>query len=51
MAGELAVRQEAIRAATSLQALALASSDAAAVIVQETGGWFSTMWFLDIEHP
>ncbi len=28
-----------------------ASSEAARVIAQETGAWFGSMWFLDIEHP
>lgn len=27
------------------------SSEAARVIAQETGAWFGSMWFLDIEHP
>ncbi len=31
--------------------LGKASSEAARVIAQETGAWFGSMWFLDIEHP
>jgi len=33
------------------QTLVKASSEAAHAVAQETGGWFSSMWFLDIEHP
>ncbi|MDX6609005.1 MAG: hypothetical protein QOF85_930 [Solirubrobacterales bacterium] len=34
-----------------VDSLAKASSEAARVIAQETGAWFGSMWFLDIEHP
>lgn len=32
-------------------ALAAVSSEAARVIAQESGTWFGSMWFHDIEHP
>jgi SMODS and SLOG-associating 2TM effector domain 1 len=50
MESELAVAQYAVREAESREQLALASSDAARTIAQETGDWFGAMWFLDIEH-
>lgn len=50
MCSDLAVVQRDVLDATA-GSLNHASSEAARVMAQETGTWFGSMWFLDIEHP
>jgi uncharacterized membrane protein YbhN (UPF0104 family) len=50
MRSDLIVARRNILDATA-GSLVKVSSDAARVIAQETGAWFGSMWFLDIEHP
>jgi nucleoside 2-deoxyribosyltransferase len=50
MRSDLAVVQCDVEDATAAS-LERAASEAARVIALETGAWFGSMWFLDIEHP
>jgi uncharacterized integral membrane protein len=50
MRSDLAVVQRTLLDANA-ETLGQASSEAARAVAQETGAWFGTMWFLDIEHP
>jgi hypothetical protein len=50
MKSDLAVVRQDILYAPA-EALDTVSSEAARTIAQETGAWFGSMWFLDIEHP
>jgi hypothetical protein len=50
MRSDLAVVQRDVLDAAP-DSLDQVTSEAARVIAQEAGGWFGSMWFLDIEHP
>ncbi|HEX6689377.1 MAG TPA: hypothetical protein VF085_12055 [Solirubrobacterales bacterium] len=50
MRSDLAVVQRDVLDAAP-DSLDKVTSEAARVIAQEAGGWFGSMWFLDIEHP
>ena len=51
MQADLALVQQDLAAAATAEELRAAIVSATQVVAPETGTWFGTLWFLDIEHP